>query len=379
MKEDPSESPEMEETESKQNSTEASKAKNDKPLREVLKEETTLTPARVIITTLTAVSMAIISTKLTSVVNGMVLAGSIAVISAVVSEAYRVVTTLTTHGMNKAVAPIEKKNLKDREREKAAETEPIDEPKKSPIEPLREYFARRKNMQMIALFSATAILTIGTSFIVTKSLETPSHVSNNYPTQVKAEQLSEDEKQKIIDEAVAESTESPTTQTSQSPGATPSPSKDEPEPADEKNETSGPTPSDTSDSDVESLKQRIDDLEKTLQDIQEDRDTAPQEIPQEKAETTPEPEPETTTETKTEDDTSTVTPEVTEEEVEELREEIDELKKQLEDQEGGDSTPEESSPSTEPRTESGSTPTDTESPETSPSPNPENTQSDGGG
>ena len=382
MKQDSVEAPETEEIESETDLAKTPEVKAERPLREVLKEETTLTPARVIITTLTAVSMAIISTKLTSVVNGMFLAGSVAVISAVVSEAYRVVTTLTAHGVTKAVAPLEKKNMKDRALEEAKATGALlKEPKRGRLEPLREYFARRKNMQLIALFSATAILTIGTSFVVTKSLDTPSHVSNNYPTQVKAEQLSEDEKQKIIDEAVAESTESPTSNAPvQSSTPSGSPSKDDPEPkVEEESITTAPAEPDF---DVDDLKKRIDDLEKSLQDIQDSR-PAPDEAPADDKKSEPGPEPTTETEAGTQVPNETE-PEVTSEEVEELREEIERLKKQLEAQEEpSDPKSDETNPTSAPEVKE---PDDTESPatdtETSGKPassSPEKMQSDGGG
>lgn len=159
-----------------------------KTLAKTIKEESYLSPAKVVITALTAVSMAVISTKLTTVINGITLAAIIAVASAIVSEVYRIVTALTAHGVEKAVKPIEKKNAIDREREVESSDEP---PRRRALDTLREYFARRKNMQLVVLFATTAILTIGTSFIVAKSLGQPSLVSNNYPTEVRAEQLTE--------------------------------------------------------------------------------------------------------------------------------------------------------------------------------------------
>ena len=258
--------------------------KKKNSLKTVIKEESTLSPAKVVITALTAVSVAIISTKLTSVLNGITLAALVAVISAILTEAYRIVTALTAHGVGKAVLPIERRNKEDRQTETNDEAKQDNEGGVKPLHALREYFARRKNMQLVALFATTAILTIGTSFLVAKSLGEPSLISNSYPTEVRAEQLTEEEKQAIIDKAVNEATESPSqtvspkvneeatptespTQDSSDSSATENESK-----AEDKNPTRTPgspkTQTEDSAADVDELREEIRKLQNRLAEVE---------------------------------------------------------------------------------------------------------------
>lgn len=360
-----------------------------KTLVKVIKEDSTLSPAKVVITALTAVSVAIISTKLTTVLNGLTLAALVAVISAILSEAYRIVTALTAHGVEKAVVPIEKRNLTDRESELRAESDTKDDSApRRPLAVLREYFARRKNMQLVALFTTTAILTIGTSFLVAKSLGEPSLVSNNYPTEVRAEQLTEKQKQDIIDKAVSEATDSPTLPAPSDPSSekapseepaeekeasekpvapktTDAPSNEEPEeanaPADPVSPKSNPDDTDALRDEIQKLRERLDELEKDEGTSSGPPATKEQESPSEN------PKPSSPSPSDAPQSTSPES-DVSEQDVEDLQKQIDDLKKELEDRD--EEPTQDSSDETELSPQPTTSPESTESNETTESSSP---------
>lgn len=358
-----------------------------KTLAKVIKEDSTLSPAKVVITALTAVSVAIISTKLTTVLNGLTLAALVAVISAILSEAYRIVTALTAHGVEKAVVPIEKRNLTDRESELRAESDTKDDSaSRRPLAVLREYFARRKNMQLVALFTTTAILTIGTSFLVAKSLGEPSLVSNNYPTEVRAEQLTEKQKQDIIDKAVSEATDSPTLPAPSDPSSEKAPSeKPAEEPAEEKEASEKPVAPKTTDApsneapeeanapadhvspksnpdDTDALRDEIQKLRERLDELEKDEGTSSG-PPAKKEQESPSENPKPSSPSPSDAPQST-SPEsdVSEKDVEDLQKQIDDLKKELEDrdeeptQDSSDETELSPQPTTSPESTESSSP-----------------------
>lgn len=358
-----------------------------KTLAKVIKEDSTLSPAKVVITALTAVSVAIISTKLTTVLNGLTLAALVAVISAILSEAYRIVTALTAHGVEKAVVPIEKRNLTDRESELRAESDTKDDSApRRPLAVLREYFARRKNMQLVALFTTTAILTIGTSFLVAKSLGEPSLVSNNYPTEVRAEQLTEKQKQDIIDKAVSEATDSPTLPAPSDPSSEKAPSeKPAEEPAEEKEASEKPVAPKTTDApsneapeeanapadhvspksnpdDTDALRDEIQKLRERLDELEKDEGTSSG-PPAKKEQESPSENPKPSSPSPSDAPQST-SPEsdVSEKDVEDLQKQIDDLKKELEDrdeeptQDSSDETELSPQPTTSPESTESSSP-----------------------
>lgn len=358
-----------------------------KTLAKVIKEDSTLSPAKVVITALTAVSVAIISTKLTTVLNGLTLAALVAVISAILSEAYRIVTALTAHGVEKAVVPIEKRNLTDRESELRAESDTKDDSApRRPLAVLREYFARRKNMQLVALFTTTAILTIGTSFLVAKSLGEPSLVSNNYPTEVRAEQLTEKQKQDILDKAVSEATDSPTLPAPSDPSSEKAPSeKPTEEPAEEKEASEKPVAPKTTDApsneapeeanapadpvspnsnpdDTDALRDEIQKLRERLDELEKDEGTSSG-PPAKKEQESPSENPKPSSPSPSDAPQST-SPEsdVSEKDVEDLQKQIDDLKKELEDrdeeptQDSSDETELSPQPTTSPESTESSSP-----------------------
>lgn len=356
---------------------ESNKKLSKKDLARAIKEDSYISPAKVVITALTAVSMAIISTKLTTVINGITLAAIIAVGSALVSEAYRIVTALTAHGVVKAVEPIEKKNEIDREREANKTDEQV---RRRPRDIVREYFARRKNMQLIALFATTAVLTIGTSFIVAKSMDQPSLVSNNYPTEVKAEQLSKAEKQKIVERAVNEATSSPRLpaqprETSSEPPDGDNNSKEE-KPATEDKTDEARRPANESSSDetdpqegteaapekpvastdesdeMRELRDEIKKLKSRLDDV---------ESPGESSDSTKEESDSDTTKPTEDESSETSDPAVSSDDVDELQEQIDDLSQKLDDLAKAKEEPTEPPDSSSPEDEESSISPDTPS------------------
>lgn len=73
-------------------------------LRKILREDSNWSPRSILITALTGVSAALISTQLTGIVSSVVLIGIMAFITASISEIYRVFLALTGLGARKAAA-----------------------------------------------------------------------------------------------------------------------------------------------------------------------------------------------------------------------------------------------------------------------------------
>jgi len=73
-------------------------------LRKILREDSNWSPRSILITALTGVSAALISTQLTGIVSSVVLIGIMAFVTASISEIYRVFLALTGLGARKAAA-----------------------------------------------------------------------------------------------------------------------------------------------------------------------------------------------------------------------------------------------------------------------------------
>lgn len=188
-------------------------------LRKILREDSSLSLLKVSGTALTAVSMALISTQLTSVLNSLALVAIVSIGSAIVNEFYRVVLSVTSLGAKKVIAPIVMTNPDGSTTEiPAVQTvEPIpvataavslDEAprtsgKRSVVESIKLYFHRNPLMRMILLFTAVSAVTITANYFFVNSSERVESVTNYTTVQESpVEELTLEEKQNIIDSAV---------------------------------------------------------------------------------------------------------------------------------------------------------------------------------
>lgn len=184
-------------------------------LKKILKEDSTLSILKISATALTAVSMALISTRLTSIFNSLVLVAIISALSAIVSEFYRVILSVTTLGAQKVIATRFQVNSDGTTIEvpvTVPETASIADANSvtGPMEPnntgrVKQYFRDNPLMKMVAIFTIISAATIAASYFITAS-SSKSPAVNNYTTiQKPIESLTDLEKQKIIDAAVGTS------------------------------------------------------------------------------------------------------------------------------------------------------------------------------
>jgi hypothetical protein len=187
--------------------------------RKFLKDDSTLSVLKISATALTAVSMALISTRLTSIVNSLVLVAIVSALSAIVAEFYRIILTFTSHGARKVILT----KLQVNPDGSTTET-PIITPEqiqKDSVETsstpvtrkqgsIRRYLKINPLMQTVLIFAVISAATIAASYFVsTGSGKAPV---NNYTTVRPIETLPDKEKQQIIDTAIGSSVSQSTIQ-----------------------------------------------------------------------------------------------------------------------------------------------------------------------
>jgi hypothetical protein len=180
-----------------------------KTLHKIVKGDSSLSFLKIAATALTAVSMALISTKLTSLVNSLTLVALVSIGSAIVSEFYRVILSVTSIGAKKVIAPIIQINPDGTTTEIPIVTivspQAAEEPKKKGfIAATRRYLKRNPFIKIAILFALVSGLTIAASYSISTANGVPV---NNYTTvhEKSIEQLSTKDKQQIIDAAVSTS------------------------------------------------------------------------------------------------------------------------------------------------------------------------------
>lgn len=221
-------------------------AEKETEFKKIIKEGSGLSILKIAATALTAVSMALLSANLTGIVNSLMLVAIVSIGTAIVSEFYRVILSVTSLGAKKVVAPVlqttvikdkdgktttitsetpildendlknVKKDAKEQESMKSLE-EKVSETGNGKLllifskirYKFTRYFRNNPFMRFILLFAGIAILTISTSYFVSEgNNNTDSIFTTVYKTEEQKQSLSEKEKQEIIDEAVAQSKES---------------------------------------------------------------------------------------------------------------------------------------------------------------------------
>lgn len=179
----------------------AAETKSSK-LREIVKDGSGLGLLKVTGTALTAVSMAIISAKITGFVNSLMLVAILSIGTAVVNEFYRIILSFTSLGAKKIVLPV----IKTVEDKQTGEIIIIDE--ETPIvavdvvdienniqteqlpflprvkEKIVKYFKNNKIMRFVFLFAIVSMITIGVSYIVAPEKESTVYTyTTNHTTE----------------------------------------------------------------------------------------------------------------------------------------------------------------------------------------------------
>lgn len=169
-------------------------------LKEVVADRSSFNLAKFLITTMTAVSVAVITTKLTSTLGGLALTFAVSSVSIVVGEIYRILFGTAKIGAKKAKSVVSKKStdgsdlsedLLDNNEDENEE----EEKKKSFSEEIREtglvttvqnrtdsYLKTRDWAKFIVWFLIVAAITVLSIFVSTKIVESnsnPSTIENN--------------------------------------------------------------------------------------------------------------------------------------------------------------------------------------------------------
>lgn len=196
-----------------------------------MRAQSRLTVTQVAATSLAAITMAIVSARLTSFSSSILIVGVISAISAMSSEFYRIVITASAEGTKKAVAPILEAESHGASGEGAAEpTGPDDDADGAPVEtpstqndeaaedrgrsdgsgegagegdkkrrhPLLNALLHNQLLQMSVIFLIVALITVGVSYGVARA-QGRTEINNNYTTVEQT--LTEEEKQQILDQA----------------------------------------------------------------------------------------------------------------------------------------------------------------------------------
>ena len=196
------------ETDNKNNNKSVPKIR--RTFRKVLKDGSNWSLLKVSGTALTAVSMALIASKLTTLVNSLVLVAIISIGTATLSEFYRIVLSITSLGAKKVVAPvlkIEQTNKKTGEIEIVDATSTVERDKTtdSNFKKVVHHLSHNPVIRMVLLFAVVDTLTVTTSYFISNSAEKveTTYTTVNNPT----EELTDSEKQKITDDAASKSNE----------------------------------------------------------------------------------------------------------------------------------------------------------------------------
>lgn len=170
-------------------------------IKEIVKDGSGLGFLKVTGTALTAVSMAIISSKITGFVNSLMLVAILSIGTAVVNEFYRILLSFTSLGAKRIVSPVFRtvENTETGEMI-VVEDNPIsvidvneikenDSISQLPFLPrmkkrILQYFKNNSIMKFMLLFSAVAVITIGVNYIMDKNEESSVYTyTTNHTTE----------------------------------------------------------------------------------------------------------------------------------------------------------------------------------------------------
>lgn len=197
-----------------------------KKLKKIIKDGlSNLSFLKIAGTTLAAISMALISTRLTSVVSSLILVGIVSVGSAVLSEVFKIILTASSMGAKKVVTPILKiqpineetgevhivREEVDSEPDDDAENENLDRDGDTTDDsgsgsPVVVRFLKRlwssSFIKFVILFASVALLTIMTSYVVSNANHSTqtAYTTVTHPVQG----LTQQEKNQIASDASAQ-------------------------------------------------------------------------------------------------------------------------------------------------------------------------------
>ena len=307
---------------------EAMEKKNEEKkstVKEIIKDGTGLGFLKVLGTALTAVSMAVISAKITGFVNSLMLVAILSIGTALVNEFYRIILSFTSLGAKKIVAPV-LKTTKNAETGEIiiVEEEPIivnsieeveekEESEKSTFSIIKsktiQYFKNNSVMRFILIFATVALITIGINYLVKPDQEptiykyTTNHTTEQQVIEEPSDEPIVEEKTTVIvkeqetdvDDEQAQPTNTPSSPTTEIPLPT-------------------AQSTDNNDAEIQELITRIETLEQENTTLKDDLKKLQE---QQSTEDTP-------TATTTEEDS--VSTEEMNKQVQELQKQIDELK-----------------------------------------------------
>lgn len=170
------------------------------------REQSALSWPRIIGTALAAVTMTLISTRLSSVFGALLLTAIISIGSALAAEFYRVVLTVTAEGTKKVIVPAIL-DVESADEANDGETEIIDMEAVEEAEPSAEdqvdeqvHKRSRNPNQLVALalvFGLVSLFTIGVSYSVARSQG--GDIYNNTTIENPVQKLTDEQTQKLVD------------------------------------------------------------------------------------------------------------------------------------------------------------------------------------
>lgn len=185
---------------------------NKKRILEYITKDSSLNAVKVFATAMTAITIAIIASKLTTLINSLILTGLISIISALTAEFYRITLTASADTAKKIL----KAGKATPTRSKQSVNDGLTEENQEPIQSRTQvtdtvsaqsrddsFFKKRPYFIFLIIFLTMSISTIGASYEIAKNTEKTETI-NSYTTvqeNIKKD-LTEKEKNELITKAV---------------------------------------------------------------------------------------------------------------------------------------------------------------------------------
>lgn len=164
-----------------------------------LKKDSTLSYTRIIATALTAITMAYISSRLTSFINSLILVSIISIGTAVLSEVYRICFGVVAESTKKIIPIKSNRNIIsnfDKEENKRINSE------KKTIDTKETNFYKHRFLMLSVIFALVSLLTIGSSYLFAKAFGNEESI--NYYNVSRISKISEQDKNNLTNEIIEE-------------------------------------------------------------------------------------------------------------------------------------------------------------------------------
>lgn len=186
-------------------------------IKKIIVEDSSISVIKVLTTIATAVSVSLISTKLTGAFNALLVVAVMSIISAVASEFYRVVLAVTSEGAKQALK-IKRQNtdnnLKLSENEDNSNRDTANEDFEETVtvaqsdrQLIKEWLQGNKFLRFILLFALVAVTTLGVNYLTSKYIFVETPQSTTIVNQVVQKEIKEEEKQEITENATSTANE----------------------------------------------------------------------------------------------------------------------------------------------------------------------------